>query len=105
MAMDNKEALTNFSKKIENHEVDPKSTDDVVIDGKVNTTPEEPAKDEELDDMLDDAVIVGMNKEDVAKADTLSEGNEETTITERWQKMIREQMADMANRNPDEFNS
>ena len=36
MAMDNKEALTNFSKKIENHEVDPKSTDDVVVDGKVN---------------------------------------------------------------------
>ena len=105
MAMDNKEALTNFSKKIENHEVDPKSTDDVVVDGKVNATPEETSKDEELDDMLDDAVIVGMNKEDVAKADTLSEGNEETTITERWQKMIREQMADMANRNPDEFNS
>jgi hypothetical protein len=92
MADNIQEKLAGFSKKIDNNEVAPTSTASVVSEGKVIES--EVSTEEE--DIFDGAVIAGLS-------DDSNHSDEELNVAERWRRTLREKMADMASKDPDQF--
>jgi hypothetical protein len=113
------EELENFSKKIMNGEIEAelesKAKEASASSETTNDTYSENAKDaheqeaSKSDDLFgdDEPVIVGFTKEELNEA-AKSENNtksHEMSIQEEYNQLISEQMADMANKNPGEYDT
>lgn len=85
--------LAKFSQKIENKEVSPVTEDTIVSNGEIVKTPEASKED----DIFEGAVISGL--------DNTEEEDDSFNMQDRWRRALRERMADMANRSPDQFKS
>lgn len=90
-------ALAGFAQKIESGEVEAVDSQTVVANGAVvsESTPDRANTTSEEENVFDDAVIAGLD----------DSGNDTATdIHERWERLLREQMADMASKDPNQFN-